>query len=186
MNRICMKKIIIFSLLLITNIVHAGIYTELGNPPTLRVLVLNWNPFYVYPQIPDTIDHESSDTYIISVWKEGPTGVRIPWAMPGPATEKYQQATYIRGEELPFTDISDKNTWKKKFGDQWMLIPVITGYVGIDEGKYIWTALNTRTGEEFIVLKLSQRGHIECGANGCIGVEPPLEPPNPPILMTRK
>lgn len=182
----------IIGLLLTPSIVAAGLTLPLDSKPVYNVIVLGWEPFYLYPQIPTGADHRSSDRYHIEIWRIDGNN-RIPQALPGDATRTreeaidagggiispqagaYFPALYVRGEDLPFTD-SHANTWKEKFGDQWMLVGVFPGYVGVNPGTFVWTSTNQRTGKEWEILKIVQRGHIVCppGETTCIGVDEAL------------
>lgn len=177
-------RFIIIGIIVLPNWATGKYYLPLGSTPVLNVTVLSWTPFYIYPQIPSSgVDHKSDDTYVILVWRLGPTGLLIPYASPGDASPKYGQTTFIRGQDLAFTD-PHANTWGEKFGDEWMLIPVIPGYIGVEKGTYIWTTINVRTGKEWEILRINQSGHIECDASHCYGVpEVILAPPKPPSLF---
>ena len=174
----------IIALVLTPSMVAAGLTLPLDSKPVYNVIVLGWEPFYLYPQVPASADHRSSDRYHIEVWRIDGIN-RIPYALPGDANETYKPALYVRGEDLPFTD-PHANTWKEKFGDEWMLIGVFPGYVGINPGTFLWTSTNQRTGKEWEILRIVQRGHIVCppGETTCIGVDEalPTSPTNIRLL----
>jgi hypothetical protein len=179
----------IIALVLTPGMVAAGLTLPLDSKPVYNVIVLGWSPFYVYPQVPATADHRSSDIYHIEVWRLDGAN-RIPYALPGDANETYKPALYTRGEDLPFEDgpTSGLDTWGKKFGDQWMLVGIFPGYVGVNPGTFLWTSTNQRTGKEWEILRIVQRGHIVCppGETTCIGIDDELMPPNPPMNLAKK
>lgn len=177
------------------------VFIPLGTTLNINVVVLNWQPGYIFPYPPENVDHKSSDIYEISTWVLNSQGKLSPYAYPGPIDDPtYGQAKWTRGEDLPLTDPNtwrdrlpsgdnQANTWREKFGDKWMLLGIFPGYVGIAPGTYVWVVKNTRTNKTWEILKITQRGRIDCEnlVDGkCVAVvdDLPLMPPNPPMLIT--
>ena len=199
-----LKILFIAAIWLIPSIVSPGLFTEGGI--RYEVVVIEWEPFYVYPQIPAVIDHRASDVYEISMWqkytndtpdyalKDGnyTLGEWIPFNQNlscGNCDFPYGQTTWIRSE---LREYDPGTTWRDKWGDQWAMFMVYGGYIGVLPIEVKWDMKNTRTGKSWEVFRLVQRGYISCEdyeVNGrCIGIDTgvPVMPPKAPTLIARK